>query len=470
MSYQEAQLKPEVKEAIDTAIESKFKFKALEGLNEELVRYISEEKKEPKWMLEKRLQALKIFKQLPTPTWGPDLSNLDLEKIVYYATPDAMKNARNWDDVPPEIKKTFEKLGIPEAEQKSLAGAGAQFESQTVYHSLKKEWEDKGVIFLDCDEGLEKYPELYKKYFMTSCVSPALHKFAALHGAVWSGGTFLLIPENVKVDFPLQAYFRMNAEKMGQFEHTLIIIEKGAQGHYIEGCSAPRYNENSLHAGCVEIFVKENARFRYSSVENWSKNTYNLNTKRAVVDKNGIHEWVGGNLGSGCTMLYPCTILKGEGSKAEHIAIAFASKDQNQDTGAKVYHLAPRTTSVITSKSISVDGGITSYRGLLDIKKGAKDSRTSVQCDALIIGKNSKTNTFPYMKVKENKVDIAHEATVGKISEDQIFYLMSRGLSQQQATNMIVSGFIEPVVKELTLEYAVELNRLIQLEMEGSVG
>ena len=458
------------REMFDQKADIKYTYTAEPGLTEEVVRKISADKKEPAWMLEKRLKALEIFHKLPLPTWGPDISSLDLSKIIYYANPESIKNSNKWENLPPEIKNTFERLGIPEAEKTHFAGAGAQMESMTVYHNLKKQWEDKGVIFLDMDEALQKYPDIVKQYFMTQCVSPGLHKFAALHGAVWSGGTFLYVPENVKVDLPLQAYFRMNAEKMGQFEHTLMIIEKGAEASYIEGCSAPLYSQNSLHAGCVEVFVKEGSRFRYSSVENWSKNTYNLNTKRAVVDKNSTMEWIGSNVGSGVTMLYPCSVLRGANSRADHLAIAFAASGQNQDTGAKVYHLAPNTSSTIKSKSISIGSGITSYRGLVQIAKGATGSKSSVTCDALLRDAESKSNTFPYMKINEDKVDVAHEATVGKISTDQIFYLMSRGISQEQAVQMIVSGFIEPIVKELPLEYAVEMNRLIQLEMAGSVG
>lgn len=447
----------------------RYTFIAEPGITEDVVRKISEHNNEPDWMLQHRLKCLEIFKKSKLPTWGPDLSKLDLNKITYFLTPDAQKNATSWDDVPEEIKKTFDKLGIPEAEQKVLSGVGAQYDSMNIYHNIKKELKDQGVIFEDCDVALQKYPEIMKKYFM-KCVPPTLHKFAALHGAVWSGGTFLFVPKGVKIDFPLQAYFRMNARNMGQFEHTLIIVEDGAQVSYIEGCSSPIYNESSLHAGCVEIFVGKKARVRYSSVENWSKNTYNLNTKRAIVEDNGIIEWIGGNLGSHCTMLYPCSILKGKNSRAEHLGIAFAAKDQNQDVGAKVYHIAENTTSIIKSKSISLNGGITSYRGLLHIAKGAKNSKSNVECDALMMDNISKSNTYPYMNIKEDKVNIGHEATVGKINDEQIFYLMSRGLTEEQAKELIVAGFIEPIVKELPLEYAVEMNKLIQLEMEGSLG
>ena len=440
-----------------------------EGLTEDVVRQISEDKGEPEWMLAKRLEGLRLFRKLPMPSWGPDLSKLDLNRIIYYAKP-GTEMARSWENVPKEIKSTFERLGIPEAERRVLAGAGAQYDSEVVYHNLKKQWEEKGVIFEDCDYALKHYPEIMKKHFMTTCVPPGDHKFIALHAAVWSGGTFLYVPVGVKVDMALQAYFRMNARRGGQFEHTLIIIEEDSQAHYIEGCSAPQYTVSSLHAGCVEVFVKKGARFRYSSVENWSRNTYNLNTKRALVDENATMEWVGGNLGSGVTMLYPCSILRGRGARAEHLGIAFAGKGQNQDTGAKVFHMAPATTSLITSKSISLEGGITSYRGHLQMQRGSRGSKASVRCDALMLDSISKSNTYPSMVIKEDEVDVGHEATVGRISPEQIFYLMSRGLSEEQAKQMIVSGFMEPIIKELPLEYAVEMNRLIQLELEGTLG
>ena len=450
--------------------EEKLTFKAEPGINEELVRLISKDKGEPEWMLKIRLKGLKIFNELKTPTWGPDISDLDLDEIIYYMTPDAQKNATSWDDVPEDIKKTYERLGIPKAEREALGGVGVQYESEVVYHSLKKEIADKGVVFLDMDEAVKEYPEMVKKYFMTSCVPINLHKFTALHAAVWSGGTFIYIPKGVKFSEPLQAYFRMNAKKGGQFEHTLIIVDEDAEVHYIEGCSAPQYTENSLHAGCVEIHVMKNARARYSSIENWSRNTYNLNTKRAMVYDNALIEWVNGNMGSKVTMLYPTSLLMGEGAKADFLGIAFAGKDQHQDTGTKVYHLASNTSSTVRSKSISKEGGITSYRGLIQIKKGAKNCKSHVECDALMMDNISKSNTFPFMDVRENDVELGHEATVGKISDEQIFYLMSRGLTNEQASQMIVSGFIEPIVKALPMEYAVELNRLIELEMEGSLG
>lgn len=454
----------------DFKVKSRFKFKSALGLTKETIMQISQHKKEPDWMLQKRLQAFEIFQKLKMPDWGPSLEKLDLNQITYFAVPDAKHDSKSWDEVPQEIKTTFERLGIPEAERTALAGTGAQYESLVVYHNLKKEWEEKGVIFEDMDVAVQKYPELVKKYFMTQCIPVNLHKFVALHAAVWSGGTFLFVPKGVKVDLPLQAYFRMNERKGGQFEHTLIIIEEGAQVHYVEGCSAPQYLASSLHAGCVEIIVKEGARARYSSVENWSKNTFNLNTKRAIVNKNAVIEWVGGNMGSGTTMLYPCSILVGEGARADHISVALAGKGQNQDVGSKVYHNAPNTSSTIKSKSISMNGGITTYRGLLKISPNATNSKSCVNCDALMMDNISVSDTVPYIEVQNNSSDIAHEATVGKISDEQIFYLMSRGLSKDQATQMIVSGFIEPIVKELPLEYAVELNRLVELEMEGSLG
>ncbi len=445
-------------------------YKAPLGLSEELVRDISKTKGEPEWMLEKRLEGLRTFNAMPIPTWGPDLSDLDLSQLHLFMRPKAKQNARKWEDVPEDIRGTFDKLGIPEAEKKALAGVGAQYESEVVYHNLKKEWEDQGVVFMDCDEGLRTHPEMFQKYFMTSCIPINLHKFTALHAALWSGGTFIYIPPKVKLEIPLQAYFRMNAKQGGQFEHTLIIVDEGAELHYIEGCSAPQYLSNSLHAGGVEIHVMKGARARYSSIENWSKNTYNLNTKRAVVAESGVIEWVNGNLGSKTTMLYPCSILIGDRSRSDYIGIAYAGAGQNQDTGAKVIHVGKNTSSTIQAKSISAYGGITTYRGQLSVKKGAVNAKSSVRCDALMMDDKSKSNTYPYMDIHQPKIDIAHEATVGKIGSEQIFYLMSRGLSEDEATKMIVSGFIEPVVKELPLEYAVELNRLIELEMEGSLG
>ena len=457
------------REVLDSFNPEDLAFRAALGLSEEIVRQISRDKNEPEWMLQKRLKGIEIFGKKPVPIWGPDLSDLNLDEIHFYLKPNASRNSKSWEEVPSDIKGTFEKLGIPEAERKSLAGVGAQYESEVVYHNLKKSLEEKGVVFLDMDEAVKRHPEMVKKYFMTNCISPALHKFAALHSAVWSGGTFIYIPKKVKVDMPLQAYFRMNARRGGQFEHTLIIADEGSEVHYIEGCSAPLYSENSLHAGCVEIHVLKGARVRYSSIENWSKNTYNLNTKRAIVHEDGIMEWVNGNMGSKTTMLYPCSVLIGENSRTDYIGIAYAGRGQNQDTGCKVYHFAPNTSCSVISKSISKDGGITSYRGLVEIKKGCANSKASVRCDGLMMDNESIAKTFPSMTVMENNVEVAHEAAVGKIGEEQLFYLMSRGISEEEATKMIVSGFIEPVVKELPLEYAVELNRLIELEIENSV-
>lgn len=444
-------------------------FKAEPGLTEELIRKISKDKNEPDWMLQKRLIGFKIFNKKPMPNWGPDLSDLDLSNIIYYIKPNAKKNASSLSEVPEEIRKTYEKLGIPKAEREYLGGSGFQYESEVVYHNLKKDIEKQGVIFLDMDEAVQKYPNLIKKYFMTNCVSPALHKFAALHAAVFSGGTFIYVPKNTKVDVPLQAYFRMNAKRGGQFEHTLIIVDEGAEIHYIEACSAPQYLENSLHAGCVEIHVLKNARARYTSIENWSKNVYNLNTKRAIVHENAVMEWLNGNTGSKITMLYPCSILLGKNAKTDYIGIQYAGNGQYQDTGCKVYHLAENTSSSVLSKGISLDGGIASYRGLVEIKKSAKGSKSNVRCDGLMLDNKSRALTFPSMNVYENDVKVAHEATVGKIEEDQLFYLMSRGLNENEAIKLLVSGFIEPIMKALPLEYAVELNRLIELEIENSV-
>jgi Fe-S cluster assembly protein SufB len=440
------------------------------GLSEDVVRDISRQKGEPDWMLAIRLKGFELFQKIPFPRWGPSLHKLDLSAIHYFVRPDAKQNAHTWDDVPSDIKQTFEKLGIPKAERSALAGVGAQYESEVVYHRLQSDLQEKGVVFLDCDQALKQYPDLVKKYFMTSCVPIGLHTFSALHAAVWSGGTFIYIPKGVTVDLPLQAYFRMNAQKGGQFEHTLIIADEGSSLHYIEGCSAPQYTTSSLHAGCVEIHVLKGARVRYSSIENWSKNTYNLNTKRAVVSENGLIEWVNGNLGSAVTMLYPASVLKEPFAKASYLGIAFATKDQNQDTGAKMIHIAPHTSSTIVSKSISRDGGITSYRGQVSISSQATNSSCSVECDALMVDAISQSNTYPTMDIHTPDVDMAHEACVGKISDEQKFYLMSKGLSEEQAVQMIVSGFIEPITKELPLEYAVELNKLIELEMEGTLG
>ena len=443
-------------------------FKSRQGLNEEVVREISAMKGEPEWMLEFRLKALKHYQERPIPSWGGDLSTLDLDKIYYYVKPSEMEG-NNWDDVPATIKDTFAKLGIPEAEQKFLAGVGAQYESEMVYHSIQKHLEEQGVIFLSIEEGLRQHPDLFREYFGT--VIPITDKkFAALNSAVWSGGSFVYIPPGVKVDLPLQAYFRLNMASIGQFERTLIIVDEGADVHYVEGCTAPTYTTDSFHSGVIEIIVKAGARSRYTTIQNWSVNVYNLVTQRAMVSENASHEWVDANIGSKLTMKYPSIYLMGEGARGEILSMAFAGNGQHQDTGGKVIHVAPNTTSKITSKSISQGGGRASYRGLLKVHAGAVHSRSNVVCDALLLDENSRSDTYPYIEIDESEVTIGHEASVSKVGEEQLFYLMSRGLSQEQAITMVVSGFIEPLVKELPMEYAVEMNRLIQLQMEGSIG
>ena len=454
------------RELYDAADDHKARFVAKPGINEEVVRLISKTKNEPAWMLDKRLKALRFFQETPLPTWGPNLSNLNLNEIVYFVDPNATETT-NWENVPEEIKKTFDRLGIPEAEKKALAGVGAQYDSGMVYHNIEKSLQEKGVIFENMDVAVRKYPDLVKKYFMTSCIPINDHKFIMLHAAVWSGGTFIYVPKGVKVELPLQAYFRMNEQRGGQFEHTLIVIDEGAELHYIEGCSSPRYSQTSLHAGCVEIFVKEGAKMRYSSIENWSRNVYNLNTKRALVDKDATMVWVSGNMGSGVTMLYPCSVLRGQGARTDNLSVAFAGEGQIQDVGAKAIHAAPYTSSKIHSKSISKNGGVANYRGLVKIMPQAKGSTTSVVCDGLLLDDLSASSTIPQLQVENNDVDAAHEAKVGKISEEAIFYLQSRGLSEEEAMQMIISGFIQPIVRELPLEYAVELNKLIELEMGG---
>ncbi|XVH31582.1 Fe-S cluster assembly protein SufB [Haloferacaceae archaeon DSL9] len=467
----------------ETDAQSRFDFKmeqkaalvAEKGLNEKTVRLISEDKDEPEWMLRRRLRALKLFHAMPMPTgWElqPDLSEVDVDAIVPYIRPDVevRGGVREWDDLPEEIRDTFDKLGIPEAERNSLSGVGAQYESEIVYQNMREEWEREGVIFMDMDKAVQEHPDLVEEYFMTKCVPPSDNKFAALHGAIWSGGSFVYVPEGVTVEMPIQAYFRMNSAGMGQFEHTLIVVEKGSEVHYIEGCSAPKYSVFNLHSGCVEVFVGEDAHVQYSTVQNWSKNTYNLNTKRAIVEKGGRMEWISGSMGSKVTMLYPATILKGRGASDNHITIAFATADQNIDTGAKVYHNAPETKSTIVSKSISKDGGRTNYRGLVYIAQGATDAACAVECDALMFDNRSRSDTMPHIEILESDVNVAHEATVGKIGDEDIFYLQSRGLGDDDAKQLIVSGFIEPITNELPIEYAVELNRLVELEMEGSLG
>ncbi len=438
------------------------------GLNEDVIRQISAHKGEPEWMLDFRLEAYKIFLSKPMPNWGSDLSGIDFENIFYYLKP-TEHNARSWDDVPDTIKNTFERLGIPEAERKFLAGVGAQYESEVIYHSLKKELEDQGILFLDTDQALLQHEDIFREYFGT-IIPSADNKFSALNSAVWSGGSFIYVPPGVRIEQPLQAYFRINAENMGQFERTLIIVDEGAYVHYVEGCTAPTYSSDSLHSAVVEIIVKKGGRCRYTTIQNWSNNVYNLVTKRAVAEEDATMEWVDGNLGSKVTMKYPAVILNGERAHGEILSIAFAGEGQHQDAGGKVTHVAPNTTSVITSKSISKDGGRSSYRGLLRVNKEAEGSKSKVVCDALIIDADSRTDTYPYINILADQVDIGHEATVSKLGEEQIYYLMSRGLSEAEASALIVAGFVEPITKELPLEYAVELNRLIQLQMEGSVG
>lgn len=443
-------------------------FKTRKGLDEEIIRQISAHKSEPAWMLEFRLNAYRMFLAKPMHTWGPDLSTIHFDDIYYYLKPtDSSK--RRWEDVPDEIKTTFDRLGIPEAEKKHLAGVGAQYESEVVYHSLQKHLEDKGVIFMDTDQGLRKHPEIFKKYFGT-IIPPGDNKFAALNSAVWSGGSFLYVPAGVHVDLPLQAYFRINAEKMGQFERTLIIAEEGSSVQYVEGCTAPTYSSESLHSAVVEIIVKKNARVRYTTIQNWAKTVYNLVTKRAAAYEGALMEWVDGNLGSKITQKYPSVYLMEPGARAEILSLAFAAKGQHQDAGGKAIHVAPNTSSRIISKSISKEGGRTSYRGLVQVYKGAVNVKSHVVCDALILDEQSRSDTYPTMKVEEPRSEIEHEATVSKIGEDQLFYLMSRGLSENEARGLIVNGFFEPIMKELPMEYAVELNRLIEMEMEDSVG
>jgi Fe-S cluster assembly protein SufB len=443
-------------------------FKSGRGLSPELVAAISEHKNEPDWMRKFRLKSLEYFLARPLPTWGGDVTGIDFDNIFYYIRP-TEKQANSWEDLPSDIKDTWDKLGIPEAEKKYLAGVGAQYESEVVYHKLKQDLEDQGVLFLDMDSGLREHEELVKQYFGT-IIPQNDNKFAALNSAVWSGGSFIYVPPGVKVEMPLQAYFRINAENMGQFERTLIIVDEGAYVHYVEGCTAPIYSSDSLHSAVVEIIVKRGARARYTTIQNWSNNVYNLVTKRAVAYEDATMEWVDGNLGSKLTMKYPSIWLLGERAHGEVLSIAFAGEGQHQDAGGKAVHVAPNTTSVITSKSISKNGGRAGYRGLLEVAKGATGSKSKVVCDALILDEASRSDTYPYMKIDEDNVDIGHEATVSKIGEEQLFYLMSRGLTEAEASAMIVSGFVEPITKELPLEYAVEMNRLIQLQMEGSVG
>jgi Fe-S cluster assembly protein SufB len=443
-------------------------FKSGKGLDRGIVEQISAMKEEPQWMLEFRLRALDHFEKRPMPTWGGDLAKLNLDEIYFYTKP-TEREGRSWDDVPDTIKETFNRLGIPEAEQKFLSGVGAQYESEMVYHSIQEHLAEQGVIFKSIEQGLKDHPELFREHFGT-VIPIEDNKFAALNSAVWSGGSFVYIPPGVKVDLPLQAYFRINEADAGQFERTLIIADEGSQAHYVEGCTAPIYTTDSFHSGVIEIIVKKDARMRYTTIQNWSNNMYNLVTQRAIVHEGGTMEWVDANLGSKLTMKYPSCYLIGEGAHGEILSLAFAAKGQHQDTGGKVIHIAPNTSSKITSKSISKDTGRASYRGLLKVQKGAYNSRSNVVCDALLLDPSSRSDTYPYIEIDEDDVSIGHEASVSKVGEEQLFYLMSRGLSEEEATSMVVSGFIEPLVKELPMEYAIEMNRLIQLQMEGSIG
>lgn len=438
------------------------------GLSANVIQQISAIKKEPEWMTKFRLRSYNAFIKKPMPTWGADLSEINFAEYTYYLSPTDKKGA-NWDEVPEYIKNTFERLGIPEAERKFLAGVGAQYESEVVYHSLQKDLADKGVIFVDTDTALKEHPKIFKEYFGT-VVPPEDNKFAALNSAVWSGGSFIYVPKGVVVDIPLQAYFRINAKSMGQFERTLIIVDENSSVHYIEGCTAPVYSADSLHSAVVEIIAKKNSRIRYTTIQNWSKNIYNLVTKRAVAHQNALVEWIDGNLGSKVTMKYPAVYLIGENAKAEVLSVAFAGNGQHQDAGAKIIHAAPNTTSTITSKSVSKYGGRASYRGLVKVTKGSTNVKSTVKCEALLLDDISRSDTYPYLEIAEEDTTVAHEATCGKISEEQLFYLMSRGLTEDEAAAAIVLGFFEPFAKELPMEYAVELNRLIQLEMEGAIG
>ncbi len=445
-----------------------YAFKAEKGLNEAVVRQISVSKNEPEWMLDIRLKAFHHFLERPMPNWGADLSGINFDEIYYYIKP-FNRQGDTWEDIPSYIKNTFDKLGIPQAEQKYLSGVAAQYESEVVYHNIKKELEDKGVLFLGMDDGLIQHPDLVKEYFGT-IIPYNDNKFAALNTAVWSGGSFIYVPPGVQIDMPLQAYFRINAKNVGQFERTLIVVDEGAYVHYVEGCTAPIYSSDSLHSAVVEIVVKKNGRCRYTTIQNWSNNVYNLVTKRAVAYENATMEWIDGNLGSKVKMKYPAVHLMEPGAHGEILSIAFAGRGQHQDAGGKVVHHAPRTTSRIISKSICKDGGRSSYRGLLKVDEAAKNSKSNVVCDALLLDPESRSDTYPYIEIDNKDVNIGHEASVSKVGEEQLFYLMSRGITEEMANTMIVNGFIEPLVKELPMEYAIEMNRLIQLQMEGSIG
>ncbi|WP_197735150.1 Fe-S cluster assembly protein SufB [Leptotrichia wadei] len=453
----------------DIKDEEHYRYKVEKGLTPEIIKKISERKNEPEWMREFRLKALEVYNSKPMTDWGPDLSDLDMNDIVHYLEPDSTPMNENWDDVPSYIRDTFDRLGIPEAEKQSLAGVGAQYDSEVVYHSVHKELEEQGVIYTDIETAIVKYGDMLKEYFMT-LITVNDHKFAALHGAVWSGGSFIYVPKGVKVKMPLQSYFRLNAPEAGQFEHTLIIVDEGADLHFIEGCSAPKYQKNALHAGAVELFVRKGARLRYSTIENWSRNMYNLNTKRALVEEDGVIEWVSGSFGSRVSMLYPMSILKGDRSRCEFTGVTFAAAGQYLDTGCKIIHQGKNTSSTVHSKSISKNGGTAFYRGLLKVLPEATGTRSTVECESLMLDNESTSDTIPIIDINNDSVDIGHEAKIGRISDEAIFYLMSRGISEDEAKAMIVRGFVEPISKELPLEYAVELNKLIELELEGTIG
>ncbi|GEM82928.1 Fe-S cluster assembly protein SufB [Meiothermus hypogaeus] len=444
-------------------------WKAEKGLSRRVVEAISYHKDEPAWMLEFRLKALEIYQSKPVPTWGADLSGLNMDEIYFYAKPTEKRDARSWEEVPEEIRRTYEKLGIPEAERKVLAGVGAQYDSEMVYHQVKKELQRLGVIFVSIEEGLKHHEDLFREYFAT-VIPPEDNKYAALNSAVWSGGSFVYVPKGVKVDLPLQAYFRVNTAELGQFERTIIVVDEGADMHYIEGCTAPTYTTDSFHSGVIEIVVNQGAKSRYTTIQNWSHNMYNLVTQRALVKKDAYHMWLDGNLGSKVTMKYPSSYLVEEGARSDILSIAFANTGQHQDAGGKLIFAASNTGGSIVSKSISKGSGRSSYRGLIKVYEGAKHVKVNVECDALLINEESRTDTYPYMEIEDDTATVGHEATVSRLNDEQIFYLQSRGLPEDEAAALIVRGFIEPVAKELPLEYAVELNRLIELEMEGSVG
>ena len=453
----------------DIKNEVHYRLKTKKGLTKEIVNQISDEKNEPDWMRELRLDSLEKFYQIDNPIWGPDLSEVNIGDITTYISPDA-NLTEDWDEVPDDIRNTFMLLGIPEAEQKkNLSGVGAQYDSEVVYHNIQKELSEQGVIYTNFETAVKEYEDIVRDYFMT-CIPNTDHKYAALHGAVWSGGSFVYVPKGVKVTVPLQSYFRLNAPGAGQFEHTLIIVEEGAYCHFIEGCSAPRYNVVNIHAGSVELFIKKNATLRYSTIENWSRNMYNLNTKRAIVEEGGAIEWVSGSFGSKVSMLYPMSILIGEGARSEFTGITFAGKDQYLDTGTKVIHAAPNTSSMVNSKSISKDGGVAIYRGLVKVYPNATGSKSSVSCESLMLDSKSRSDTIPVVDIATDDVDLGHEAKIGRIDDEVVFYLMSRGISEQEAKSMIVQGFANPIAKELPLEYAVEMNQLINLELEGTIG